>query len=578
VGEGTKVVRLAAALLALLALGALYHLREYRSFGSAEAMDLAQVAANLADGRGYTTDFVRPFSVYLLQQQAAAQGKDPNAVLALPHPDIANAPLYPALLALAMKALPLRYDIAPGGNFTRYLPEVIIALLNQALFLVGIGVVFLLARRLFDEPVAWLAAIVFAGSDALWRFSISGTPTLLLVNLFVALVFCLVVLEQGTREPERSTGWWVRWACLAGLVLGAGTLTRYAFGWLVLPVLGFTLLYLGQQRVRVAVLLLLVFLAVVAPWIVRNHHISGRLFGTAGYAAVEATEAFPANRLMRSVQPALQKVEFDHFLRKLVVNGGDWLGNGLPTLGGTWVVAFFLPSLLIPFRNPALARLRVFLLMVLVTLLPVQALGQTNLLTETRGLTSEHYLIWLLPAVVIFGVGMYFLLLDQLDLSPPPLRTLAHTAFCGLSCSALLVTLLPPRQPPQAYPPYWPPLVQQLAGWMRPGELMMSDIPWAVAWYGRRPCLWAVLDVEDDFMPLNDFQKPIQAVYLTQATTDTRFFSGVYQNPDKHSWEWFMVQGLLRTNIPPRFPLRISRRDFPEGQLYLTDYERWERR
>ena len=62
VGEGTRVVRLVLVLLGLLTLTAVYDLREYRNFSTAESMDAAQLARNLAGGEGYTTLFVRPKS------------------------------------------------------------------------------------------------------------------------------------------------------------------------------------------------------------------------------------------------------------------------------------------------------------------------------------------------------------------------------------------------------------------------------------------------------------------------------------------------------------------------------------
>ncbi len=45
-----------------------YDLHCYRNFSSPEAMDAAQVARNVAEGKGFSTDFIRPFSIYLLQK------------------------------------------------------------------------------------------------------------------------------------------------------------------------------------------------------------------------------------------------------------------------------------------------------------------------------------------------------------------------------------------------------------------------------------------------------------------------------------------------------------------------------
>ena len=42
-----------------------------------EGMDAAQLARNIAEGRGYTTLFVRPFSLFLVQRQEQARAPDP---------------------------------------------------------------------------------------------------------------------------------------------------------------------------------------------------------------------------------------------------------------------------------------------------------------------------------------------------------------------------------------------------------------------------------------------------------------------------------------------------------------------
>jgi len=60
----------------------------------------------------------------------------------------------------------------------------------------------------------------------------------------------------------------------------------------------------------------------------------------------------------------------------------------------------------------------------------------------------------------------------------------------------------------------------------------MTDIPWAMAWYGKRQSRLA--DVEagpdkndpnthEDFFAINDCQKPINVLYLTPQTMDSRF-------------------------------------------------------
>ena len=80
-------------------------------------MDAAQLARNLAEGKGYTTLFIRPFSLYLVQRHNEAGAPVPLderersiSRTSKPRiPDLANPPVYPVLLAGLMKVLPFHY-------------------------------------------------------------------------------------------------------------------------------------------------------------------------------------------------------------------------------------------------------------------------------------------------------------------------------------------------------------------------------------------------------------------------------------------------------------------------------------
>ena len=125
--------------------------------------------------------------------------------------------------------------------FARYQPDFLISLFNQ-LLLVTIGVLtFFLARRLFDSSVAWLSLVLVLCCELLWRFSTSGLSTMLLMLCFLGLIWCLVWIESEEREPVWSHRAQLWLAFAIGALLGVGTLIRYSFGWLVIPVL----VYLG---------------------------------------------------------------------------------------------------------------------------------------------------------------------------------------------------------------------------------------------------------------------------------------------------------------------------------------------
>jgi 4-amino-4-deoxy-L-arabinose transferase-like glycosyltransferase len=591
VGGGLRPLKYALAILALAGLIFSYNYRGFRNMANPEAMDTAQLARNIADHKGYTTLFIRPFSICLLRKayeddhgRAPLYDQDDISRLKAPHPDLANPPVYPTLLAGLMRLFPsMKYQNASAkslwtrnGTFWFYGPDFCVSLLNQGLFLASIMLLFFLARRLFDPVVAWTLAALFLGTDLFWRFSISGLSTMLLIAIFLGIVWCLVLLEQRGRETDAGPAPILALAALAGALVGIGALTRYSFAALVLPVAAYMILFLARHRFTATLLALALFAGVISPWIARNYQISHTPFGTAGYSIFETTSGFDDFILQRSLEPDFGQTRYTQLWFKAMNNLRSILQDDLPRLGGNWTTAFFLVGLLIPFRNPALGRLRWFTVFCLPTLAIAQALGRTHLSDQSPVLTSENQLIIVMPLVLLFGAGFFLTLLDQLDLPFRQLRYVVIGAFCAVACLPMILTFVSPRTPPVAYPPYYPPVIQRISNWMKPGELMMSDVPWAVAWYGERQCLWLTLNVQKDFYDINDFKKPIQALYITLSpeTLDSRFLSE-WVRASESSWDRFVIECVIRRELPPFFPLRKMPAGFLPEQLFLSDSVRW---
>jgi hypothetical protein len=221
--------------------------------------------------------------------------------------------------------------------------------------------------------------------------------------------------------------------------------------------------------------------------------------------------------------------------------------------------------------------------MCLPVLLVAQALGRTQLSAASPEINSENLLVLLAPLVLVFGVSLFFLLLDQVEVPVLPVRHIITGVFGLVACLPLILVFLPPRPDSTAYPPYWPPDIQKFAGYMKENELMMSDIPWAVAWYGQRQCVWLTLRAvpnakdraeQETFFSINDYLKPINALYLTAESMDRKFVSEWVQ-AGEDSWGTFIRQSGLLKQIPPDFPLREARADYFPGQFFLTDWKRW---
>ena len=590
IGAGSRYLRLLVLGLAVVGLALVYNLRAYRNLATPEAMDSAQLARNIAEGKGYTTLFIRPFSLYLVQshneaKQAAAPATtnlDFAQIKFNPHPDLANPPVYPVVLAGLMTVRSFRYPVelmkpfwSDNSHFWRYQPDFQIAVFNEVLLLVVVVLTFFLARKLFDVNVAWLAALLTIGCELLWQFSVSGLSTLLLMVIFLGLTWCVLRIEEMVREPQPRRNWLLGLALASGVLTGVGALTRYAFGWTIIPVALFLFFFSGQRRVLHTLAALGAFVVVLIPWVIRNYAVSGTPFGTAGFAIVEGTGLFPRFQLERSVHPDLtHALWLKLYVTKLLGNAHDILVNELPRLGGSWASILFLAGLLLGFRGMAVRRMRYFLLMCLGTFIVVQALGQTQLSNESPEVNSENLLVLLVPLVFCYGVSFFFTFLEQMKLPVLQLRYAVIAVFAALSCLPMIFTLLSPKASPVVYPPYYPPDIQNTAGWMKENELMMSDVPWAVAWYGRHQCVWLTLNAQDDFFAINDYLKPVQALYLTPGTMDGKFVSELLRSGE-HSWGSFIALGVLQNQIPQGFPLRNAPTGFLPDRLFLTDRERW---
>ena len=375
-GTGPRFFRITALLLAVLVLTMRYDFHAYRNLATPEGMDSAQLARNISEGKGYTTLFIRPLSLFLEQRHngagapSALTGTNSDfARLKAAHPDLANPPMYPVLLAGLMKVLPFHYTAdlnssfwADNGNFSYYQPDFLIAVFNQILLVAAIVLAFFIARKLFDAGVAWISAILMIGCEDLWRFSVSGLSTMLLLLIFLGLSWCILKIEEAAREPQPRLNRLLGLAVATGMLTGMGALTRYAFGWMIIPVIAFLVLFSGQQRARHALAALGAFVLVLTPWIIRNFAVSGTPFGTAGFAAMETTFIFPQFQLERSIHPNLEFVlRLRPYFYKLAGNGLDIFDNQLPKLGGSWAALLFWAGLMLNFRSGSAQRLRYFL-------------------------------------------------------------------------------------------------------------------------------------------------------------------------------------------------------------------------
>jgi 4-amino-4-deoxy-L-arabinose transferase-like glycosyltransferase len=69
---------------------------------------------------------------------------------------------------------------------------------------------------------------------------------MLLLVIFLGLTWCVLKIEEP--RANRSRARLLGLAVAAGVLVGVGALTRYAFGWTIIPVVVFLILFSGPKK------------------------------------------------------------------------------------------------------------------------------------------------------------------------------------------------------------------------------------------------------------------------------------------------------------------------------------------
>jgi hypothetical protein len=282
------------------------------------------------------------------------------------------------------------------------------------------------------------------------------------------------------------------------------------------------------------------------------------------------TGLFPEDMLERSLNPDFNRGRINAVTQKFLINSRQIIQEQVPKLGGNWLGAFFIVGLMVGFANVGATRLRYFLLFSLPVFVVAQALGRTHLSTDLPEINSENLLVLLGPLTLIFSVSFFLLLLNQIYLPLRELRYVVLVLFVLAGCFPTLYTFLPPGRGPLAPPPYRPHTAHVIGTWLKDREMAGSDLPWAVAWYGQRRCLWLPRELPQ-FEDINLYYHPINLIYLTERSTEHL----------ESSWSLIALES-LNNRAPADFPLQhIPPRqtenpaDLQRLQVILTDMDRW---
>lgn len=562
VGAGRKVIQTALFALFAFAMAALYTFANFQGLREPRAMEEAQLARNLAAQGRLTTQCVRPLSMWRVAERSPAGSAAIHA-----HPDLLHPPLWPALLSGVFRT---GGGPKPGAPTTAlvngwdYAPVA----LNHFFTMLSALWVWLIGRKLFDRRVGALSAGAFLVSDLVWRQSLVGADLsaamfFALGAVYAALWAAELPAGAGPQQEQGAVWRWLVPLVLASAATAAAFLTRYAAGSLLVLVF----LFLGTSRrshpwAKACLYAALVAL-LVTPWMMRNVAASGNPFGLVFHEMLADTYLFPGDSLARSIRPEMPdagaalyavQVKMIANLRAFFTEGFGWGGAGI-------LLGLFSAMFLHRFVRPASRTLRW-------CILPAALLSA--LFASAFGAESLRALAIYWPLAIVYGWAFFLVLLDRLQFEIRFFPAAAVSAVMFLTGLPLLLNVLPPRTG-LPYPPYHHRFIGWVSSLASPEECMVTDIPWAVAWYGGKTAILLPKDI-DGFYEIDAKHHKIALAYFTTITRDKPWVRSL-SDPTSPEYSWYQV--FAAGKVPGNFPLTYGRFLAGSDQLVLADRPRW---
>ncbi len=505
-----------------------YLVLTFQGLTSAKGMEHAQLGREIARGNDYTTKMIRPAAIWQANNNAE-ENESGTEVQLDSFIDTYNAPLQPFIYSVVLKAVGgdefANFQMTEDKN-TIYRLDRVIAAISVICFLVAIGVNYLLVSRIFDVRIAGVTATLMALSDLMWKFTHTGLPQMLMLLLFSCAMFFAYRALEATIEGKSAMGSIIVAAAFLALLV----LTKWLAIWLVV---GFAVYAAFTFRPRGASSIIIVAIVALSSgyFMIRNIEHAGNIGGAASlnlYAGILDSE----DGLMRTSDPSDDTYQVLYNLKNLILNTtrgiltqAHYLYNNL---GAIVAAPLFFLALIHPFKRPSIARFRWMIL--IIWLFATVGMALYGLSSKSTDPNQLHILF--APLMTAYGLAFLSILWSRLELpAGGALIRYGHfVAIIALSAGPLVLTI--PRGFKSGlargdaefpvWPPYWPPLLSRtLHNATTEESIIVSDQPWAVAWYADRHSIWLPRKVSEleDFESLAEEQKLIISGILTSPSS-----------------------------------------------------------
>jgi 4-amino-4-deoxy-L-arabinose transferase-like glycosyltransferase len=517
----------AVGLLAGIVFLAVYGIR-FRELLDPSAMQQAQLGRELAEGRGYTTKVLTPLDLYF---DRTVRGRV----------EVATPPLGPLVLALSFRL----FGASDGSA----------ALASGVAYVLSVVAAWALGRRLASPAVGWMAAAVYGLSATATFASVSGTPVALAALLVTLALGWALAGAQVPADAEAAPPTWHAnaWCAASGGALGLSVLTESFLLPLAVPLILFVRSRHRARWRRLALWFAIGLIVPTAPWVVRNWvHTGSPLFSTRQYALVERTWTWPGRVVYqdltwRTAWPVALAVRRPMDLVRKV--GRDLAGERSSVAGATEFVVggLLIGLLLLTSRDPTRRALH------------LTVVGAFALQALVGALFTPATILFacLLPAASVVVADRVLDLTRELDPAPSRHQAAARTALpAGLVLLIVIPTLGRLCAGPEQR--HHSDAAAALKATLPRDALVMTDVPWFVAWYTGRPAI-ELCRTDEQFDTISDNVARIDAVYFSADPLDPERWPFA----ERGNW-WGMAcnwrgsfKNLLR--VPPPVPGAVLR-------------------
>ena len=485
--------------LVLFGLVGFYLILSFKGLTSEKGIEQAQIGREIARGNNATTKVIRGAAVW----QAKEAEKDIN--LSAFH-DTYHSPLNPYIYAAVLKAVGgddfEKFQMNEGDKKTVYALDRVISAVAVILFLIAVGINYLLISRIFDVRIAGSTAILMILSDLMWKFTQTGLPQMLMLLLFSCALFFIYRTLEASIENRGDIGSLV----IAAVFLSLLALSHWLTIWIIL---GFTIYaaFFFRPKGISGFMILGVLLIFSSYFLVKNMEWTGNPGGTAFlslYGGLTQSESV----IMRTSDPAEQTYTIVYNLNSFLITTTTSMLRQVNelynNLGSILVAPLFFFALLHPFKREAIAKFRWIVLLMWI----MGTLGMAIFGLSDSNLAPNQLHILFSPIMTAYGLAFVSILWARIELpAGGALMRYGHFAIVILiSAGPLILTI--PRETLNAiateesrkavWPPYWPPVFSKtLHNATDDNDVIFSDQPWAVAWYADRISIWLPRKVEE---------------------------------------------------------------------------------